>query len=126
MSMLRKIVTAVILVPLAIVIIGFAVANRQAATISFDPFDAAHPAYSMTLPLFVVIFLLIILGVIIGGIAAWLRQGKWRANARRADTQNRELLVEVAQLRRRLEVAERTDAAPRADVAPLLLRSPVE
>lgn len=125
--MLRKIVAAVILVPLAVIIIGFAVANRQAITISFDPFDAAHPAYSTTLPLFVAIILLVILGVIVGGIAAWLRQSKWRASARRADAQNRELLVEVAQLRRRLEAAEHTDAGPRAEPsAPLMLRSPVE
>jgi uncharacterized integral membrane protein len=101
--MLRKIVSAVILIPLGILIVGFAVANRQAVTISFDPFDASHPAYALTLPLFVTIILLVILGVIIGGIAAWLRQGKWRASARRAEAQNRELSAEVAQLRRRLE-----------------------
>jgi uncharacterized integral membrane protein len=124
--MLRKIVTLVILVPLAIVIVGFAVANRQAITISFDPFDATHPAYSTTLPLFVAIILLVILGVVIGGIAAWLRQGKWRASGRRAEAQNRELLLEVAQLRRRLESLERADAPARTDAAPLMLRSPVE
>jgi uncharacterized integral membrane protein len=76
--MLRTVVTAVILIPLALIIVGFAVANRQPVTISFDPFDSSHPAYSMTLPLFVVIFLLVILGVLVGGTAAWLRQGRWR------------------------------------------------
>jgi uncharacterized integral membrane protein len=123
--MFRTIVTAVILVPLAVIIIGFAVANRQAVTISFDPFDAAHPAYSMTLPLFVVIFLLVILGVLIGGTAAWLRQSKWRGAARRAEVQNRNLNAEVSMLRRRLEAAERPDLPPRAEPArPLPLRSP--
>jgi hypothetical protein len=39
--MIRKIVTVVILVPLAAIIIAFAVANRQTITVSFDPFDAA-------------------------------------------------------------------------------------
>ena len=39
--MLRKIVAAVILVPLAIIIIAFAVANRQIVTVSFDPFNSA-------------------------------------------------------------------------------------
>lgn len=123
--MLRTIVTAVILVPLAIIIIGFAVANRQAVTISFDPFDQSHPAYSTTLPLFVVIFLLVIVGVLVGGIAAWLRQGRWRSAARRAETQNRELNAEVAMLRRRLELAERPDLPPRVQPTPRLpLRSP--
>jgi uncharacterized integral membrane protein len=123
--MLRTIVTAVILIPLAIIIIGFAVANRQAVTISFDPFDASHPAYSTTLPLFVIIFLLVIFGVLVGGVAAWLRQGKWRSAARRAEAQNRELIAEVAMLRRRLELAERPDLpAPVERAPPLSLRSP--
>ena len=42
--MIRKFVTALILVPLAIVFIAFAVANRQTVVVSFDPFDQAHPA----------------------------------------------------------------------------------
>jgi uncharacterized integral membrane protein len=123
--MFRTIVTAVILVPLAIIIVGFAVANRQAVTISFDPFDSTHPAYAMTLPLFVTIFLLVILGVLIGGVAAWLRQGRWRAAARRTEAQNRELTAEVAALRRRLEIAERSEQPERpAPAPPLSLRSP--
>ena len=123
--MLRTIVTAVVLIPLAIVIVGFAVANRQAVTVSFDPFDASHPAYSMTLPLFVTIFLLVIFGVLVGGIAAWLRQGKWRSAARRAEADNRDLNAEVAMLRRRLELAERPDLPARVEPARSLpLRSP--
>jgi uncharacterized integral membrane protein len=124
--MLRKIAAAVILVPLAIVIVGFAVANRQAVTISFDPFDASHPAYAATLPLFVIIFLLVILGVLVGGLAAWLRQGRWRATARRAEARSRELSSEIAQLRRRLEAAELADTAMRPDPQQRLLRSSVE
>ena len=121
--MLRIIVTAVILIPLAVIIIGFAVANRQAVTVSFDPFAANNPAYSATLPLFVIVFLLVILGVLLGGVAAWLRQGRWRSAARRAEAQNRELTAEVAMLRRRLEMAERPDAPARAEPV-LRLRSP--
>ena len=124
--MLRSIIMAIILIPLAVIMIGFAVANRQVVTISFDPFDASHPAYSMTLPLFVVIFLLVIFGVLIGGAAAWMRQSRWRASARRAEGRNRELNGEVAMLRRRLEMTERPELPGRADPAPRLpLRSPV-
>src|ERR1039457_6091073 len=79
--MLRKIITAIIVIPLAAVIIAFAVANRQAVTVSFDPFSATNPAYATTLPLFVIVFILVILGVLIGGIAAWIRQSKWRGQA---------------------------------------------
>jgi uncharacterized integral membrane protein len=81
--LLRKIVAAAVLVPLAIIIVAFAVANRQSVTVSFDPFTEHEPAAAVTLPLFALIILLLIVGVMIGGIASWLRQGKWRGSARR-------------------------------------------
>ncbi|HTP91797.1 MAG TPA: DUF1049 domain-containing protein, partial [Xanthobacteraceae bacterium] len=71
-STLRKIVAAIILVPLAVVIIAFAVANRQIVTVSLDPFSGGEPAAAVTLPLFVLIIVLLMLGVLVGGIAAWL------------------------------------------------------
>src|SRR5262249_41046467 len=39
-QMLRRIVSILIVVPLAIVIVAFAVANRQSVTVSFDPFSS--------------------------------------------------------------------------------------
>ena len=99
--MFRKVLAAVILVPLAVIIIAFAVANRQAVTVSFDPFSSSAPAYAATLPLFVLIFILLILGVIIGGVAAWLRQGSWRRQARRLEGEVHELHTEMAEIRRR-------------------------
>jgi uncharacterized integral membrane protein len=99
--MIRKVVTALILIPLAVVIIAFAVANRQTIVVSFDPFDHADPALAFSLPLYVLILVLVIGGVIVGGIAAWLRQGKWRWRARRAESQARELKAENERLKRR-------------------------
>ncbi len=99
-STLRRVVAAVILIPLAIVIIAFAVANRQIVTVSLDPFSTAAPAASVTLPLFALIIVLLIIGVIIGGIAAWLRQSRWRRTARRLGYEVDELRSEVDTLRR--------------------------
>ena len=56
--MFRRIVSTLIVVPLAVVIIAFAVANRHSVTVSFDPFSSTSPAYAATLPLFVLIFVL--------------------------------------------------------------------
>ena len=113
--MFRKIVTAVIVVPLAIVIVAFALANRQAVTVSFDPFSSANPAYAASLPLFVLIFVLVIVGVLIGGIAAWLRQAAWRRTARRLDADVRALHQEIEAMRRRsAEEDIRRGAAARA------------
>ncbi|HWK98203.1 MAG TPA: LapA family protein [Pseudolabrys sp.] len=113
--MLRKIVTLVIVVPLAALIIAFAVANRHAVTVAFDPFSTANPAYAATVPLFVLIFILVILGVIVGGAAAWLRQSKWRRVARRLDGENRRLLQELSAARERLVTeTQRASAAEAA------------
>ena len=108
--MFRKIVTAIIVVPLAIVIVAFAVANRQAVTVSFDPFSAASPADAATLPLFAIIFAVLILGVLIGGIAAWIGQRKWRRAARRLDGEVRALHDEMETIRRRFGTSEQVVA----------------
>jgi len=100
-QMLRRIVSILIVVPLAIVIVAFAVANRQSVTVSFDPFSSASPAYAATVPLFVLIFALLILGVLVGGVAAWIRQGRWRRTARRLDGEVRALHQDMDAVRRR-------------------------
>ena len=91
----RRIVTAIVVVPLAVIIIAFAVANRQIVTVSFDPFSVTEPAASITLPLFALIILLLIVGVLIGGTAAWLRQSRWRSTARRLEREVAELGAKV-------------------------------
>ena len=97
--MIRKIVTALILVPLAIAFVAFAVANRQSVTISFDPFDEAHPALALSLPLFVLLILAAILGVLAGGIATWFGQHRWRKAARQHEADARSVRAELADLR---------------------------
>ena len=97
--MLRKIVAAVILIPLAIVIAALAVANRQMVTVSLDPFSAERPATTFTSPLFVLVIGLLIAGVVIGGVASWLRHGNLRRTARRFERDIRELRGELASLR---------------------------
>ena len=81
--MVRKIINFAVLAPLAAVLIIFAVANRHLVMVSFDPFNPSDPSYGVTLPLFAVIVLSVIVGVIAGGSATWFRQGRWRRAARR-------------------------------------------
>ena len=98
--MIRKIITVLILVPLAVIFVALAVANRQPVLVSFDPFDQLNPAFARALPLYALMLILVIAGVVVGGVAAWVRQGKWRRAARLADAQARDLRVEVERLRR--------------------------
>jgi uncharacterized integral membrane protein len=99
--MVRKLVFWLVLVPLAIIILMFAVANRETVTVSFDPFSS-QAAASISVPLFVLIFILVILGVIVGGIATWLRQSEYRRAARRRDSDVYALRREIETLNARL------------------------
>jgi uncharacterized integral membrane protein len=110
--MLRRIVTLAIVLPLAAVIIAFAVANRELVTVSFDPFTSVNPAYSATFPLFILIFILVIVGVVVGGTAAWLRQSHWRRAARKLDGEARQLRQELSLLRERMAAADVPLAEP--------------
>ena len=121
--MFRKIVSAVVLAPLAILIVLFAVANRGPITISFDPFNSVAPAHAMHVPLFILILLLLLIGVIVGGMAAWLRQSKWRRTARRLEAEVRDLRVELEGLGRR-PGGQRSGLPATLDVTPPIIVRP--
>lgn len=93
---MRKFISAVILVPVAVVLTVFAVANRELVTLSFDPFNSADPALSLRLPLFVLLIAAAVLGVVAGGLATWFRQRHWRKSARRSEAELRQMRRTVA------------------------------
>ncbi len=96
---MRKFFTALVLIPLGLIFIVFAVANRHLVTVSFDPFNSSNPSVSVTLPLFVVIILVAIVGVVAGGIATWFRQHHWRRAARQHEADARQARAQLADLR---------------------------
>lgn len=80
--MVNRLVLVIIIVPVAIVLIALAVANREWVPFTLDPFHPGNPALTIQLPLFVYLFTAAILGVLIGSLATWLRQGRYRKLAR--------------------------------------------
>jgi hypothetical protein len=103
--MLRKIVNALVILPLAIIFVVFAVANRHLVTLSFDPFDSSDPSVSVTLPLFAVIIAVAIFGVVAGGVATWFGQRRWRKAARLHEAEARHARAQLADFRERAQVA---------------------
>src|SRR6202012_2194500 len=93
---MRKFLNAVIWIPLAVIFVVFAVANRHQVTVSIDPFNSDDPALGFTLPLFVVIIAVAILGVIVGGSATWFGQRRWRRAARQHEADARGLRAQLA------------------------------
>jgi uncharacterized integral membrane protein len=96
---MRKFLTALIVIPLGLLFVVFAVANRHVVTVSFDPFNSADPALAISLPLFVLLILAAILGVVAGGIASWFGQRRWRKAARQHEADVRSVRAELADLR---------------------------
>ena len=80
--MLNRFVLILVLAPLAIILIALAVANRAPAAFTVDPFNPGNPALTLQAPLFVLLFLALVVGLVIGGLATWLRQGRYRRLAR--------------------------------------------
>jgi uncharacterized integral membrane protein len=114
---MRKFLAVVILVPLAILMVMFAVANRGSVAISLDPFSAEAPALTVHVPLFLLLLIVLIIGVLAGGIAAWLRQSKWRGAARRLDRDLRTARADAEDARRRLAAAQTPPAPPIPSIA---------
>ena len=74
-----------VLVLCAIVLLGFTFANRDFVTISFDPFASSDSAaFSIAVPLFAVVIVAAMLGVIAGAVATWLSQGRHRKASRQS------------------------------------------
>jgi uncharacterized integral membrane protein len=96
---MRKFVNALVVIPLGIFFVIFAVANRHLVTVSFDPFNAATPMVAVKLPLFVVIIAVAAIGVVAGGMATWFRQGRWRRAARQSEADARQARSQLADLR---------------------------
>jgi uncharacterized integral membrane protein len=109
---MRKFIAAVILIPLAILMVMFAVANRARVPVSLDPFSANAPALTVQVPLFLLLLIALIVGVLAGGVAAWLKQSKWRRAARRLDRELRTARAEAEDARRRLAAAQTLPPAP--------------
>jgi len=80
--MIRRMVGWFVLVPLSAVLIVFALANREPVPINFNPFVPGQGAAGVDVPLFLVIFLVLLIGVALGGVATWFAQGHHRRDER--------------------------------------------
>ena len=111
----KSIFNWVIGLPIAAVAIGFAVANRQWVTVSFDPINRTHPFATITVPLWSLLFAGILIGIFAGWFVAWRGNAKYRRAAKDAKIE----LIRTQQAHER----ERRDwqqnlPAPRQDQAP--------
>ena len=93
--MVNRFILIAVLVPLAIILVALAVANRGPASFTLDPFNPGNPALTWQMPLFVLIFAGIAIGMILGSLATWVKQGRYRKLARQR-SQEAEMLRQAA------------------------------
>lgn len=122
--MIRNIVRVLILVPLALLIAMFAVANRAPVLIGFDPFGAQPPMFAFVSPLFLALMAALILGVIVGGVAAWMSQGPKRRRARRLAAELKASRAEAEALRRQVETSATVQSEKQTAIAAIAYRHP--
>ncbi len=79
---LKKLISLLILLPIAIVLIVLSVANRHPVVFNLDPINPDQPFLSFTLPFFVFLFIALLAGMILGSMSTWVTQGKHRKHAR--------------------------------------------
>ena len=80
--MIGKFLWSLLTLVSVIVIVALAVANRQLVRLILDPFNSDNPALFVDAPLFILLLSGLIAGLLLGGIATWLTQAKWRRTAR--------------------------------------------
>lgn len=105
--MIKRIVGWFVLVPLCVVLIVFALANRHSVAVYFNPFASELQTDSggFGVPLFLVIFAVLLLGVLLGGIATWFAQSSHRRD-------EKHFKRETERLHRELDAARRAPANP--------------
>lgn len=99
-----RLLTWIIMVPVALAVISFAVNNRDAVGIDLWP-----APFMLEVPVFAIVLVSVVLGMMIGAVIAWFgggkSRGRARANARRAASAEREAAV----LRERATGADAAD-----------------
>jgi len=79
----KRLVAWLVLIPFCILLVLFTLANRQIVLVRFDPF-VSDPAIlpALEVPLFLIIYFMLLIGVILGGVATWFAQGGQRRQKR--------------------------------------------
>ena len=105
--MWRKLILVLVVLPLAVVLIALAVANRKPALLVIDPLGGTEPGLSLEAPLFLLLLGAFAFGLVVGGIATWIGQGKWRRLAREETRQARDWRRQADGLEKELESTDR-------------------
>jgi len=83
---IKRIIAAIIVVPIALALIAFIIANREMMTVRLNPFAEEGTGWSMSAPAFIFFFGFLGLGVVVGSVATWVGQHKYRKKLRQMES----------------------------------------
>lgn len=72
-NMSRKAFFIFITAPVALLIVALSIANRQAVTLSFNPFNANDLSSTIQIPLFLALSLAFCAGMLFGSVSTWFK-----------------------------------------------------
>ncbi|KQT64336.1 MULTISPECIES: lipopolysaccharide assembly protein LapA domain-containing protein [unclassified Aureimonas] len=123
--MVSRILSFLILVPLAILLVVFCVSNRGPVTVSLDPLGTM-PQFTYSMPLFILMIGAVIVGLVLGGTGTWLTQAHYRRKAWKRRNEIERLKRDADDARERLRVLseEKAKAAALAPSSSTALAAP--
>ncbi|MGO9004343.1 MAG: lipopolysaccharide assembly LapA domain-containing protein [Beijerinckiaceae bacterium] len=109
---MKRLLQFILITPVAVIGLAFAVANRHDVSISFDPFSGGTGGDEIKAPLFIVLILALMCGVLIGGGVTWFAHGRHRRALREARS-------EAARWRSQAESSQAASSSSPAKFSPL-------
>lgn len=112
--MLKRTLWLLTAFPAAALLIALAVANRHSVRLVLDPFRPDQPAVSLVMPFYGYLFGMLLIGVLLGGVATWVSQGRWRRIARQRAAEAKRWQAEADRLMRErdADVSARSKSLP--------------
>lgn len=118
---MRRILSWLIMIPAFIAVVVFALNNKTVVALDLWPFG-----FQVEMPIYLALLLALVAGVLLGGVSAWLGQGRVRSALREqtyaGEVARRELNVErekAANLQRELDHVRVSGRLPEAPLPPL-------
>ncbi len=98
--------------PVGVILVTLMVINRHMVGFVYNPFVAREFAQKIELPFFFYLLGALIVGTIIGGMATWFAQGRWRKVARKRSREAREMRKKADDLMQQVEMSKQVNTVP--------------
>jgi hypothetical protein len=104
----HKLIFGLLVIPFGVLLTALAVVNRKPTTLVLDPLGGADPRLAVDVPLFLLMLGALALGLLLGGLATWLGQSKWRRMAKLRGQESTHWRRQSDRLEKELEAIDAT------------------